>query len=108
MKIHEALSVLHENGYIVNESLQLSFDEYKKEIKDLLKYDFDYYNVDWVDKEYWDKLIKELYSKEKDTRFAAEVLYQYETEEQEHFREEQAWDAAREANYDFERGDVIY
>lgn len=37
MKLDEAIAVLHENGYIVNENLQLSFDEYKEQIKDLLK-----------------------------------------------------------------------
>ena len=100
MKIPEAISVLQENGYIVNESLQLSFDEYKEQIKDLLKSDFDYYNVDWVDNEYWDKLIKELYGKEKDTKFAAEVLYQYETEEQMRAQEEEDLDRMYAGEYD--------
>lgn len=95
MKLNEAIEILHENGYIVNESLQLSFDEYKEKIKDLLKSDFDYYNVDWVDREYWDKLIKELYGKEKDPKSAAEVLYQYETEEQMRAQEEEEEDLDR-------------
>ena len=100
MKLNEAIEILHENGYIVNESLQLSFDEYKEQIKDLLKSDFDYYNVDWVDREYWDKLIKELYSKEKDTKSAAEVLYQYETEEQMKAQEEEDLDRMYAGEYD--------
>jgi len=42
-----------------------------------------------VDKDYWNKLINEMYNDEKDIEDAAEILRDYETEEQERMREEQ-------------------
>lgn len=114
MDLNEALHILKENHYVCNAAGHNGFeldypsvDYYKEQIKIELK-KLGYYNVDWVDNEYWNKLINDLYNDEKDVEFAAEILRQYDTEEQMRAQEEQAWDAAREANYDFERGDVIY
>lgn len=114
MNLNEALHILKENHYVCNTAGHNGFeldypsvDYYKEQIKIELK-KLGYYNVDWIDNEYWNKLINDLYNDEKDVEDAAEILREYETEEQERASEEQAWDAAREANYDFERGDVIY
>jgi len=61
---------------------------YKEQIKIELK-KLGYNTVDWVDKDYWNKLINEMYNDEKDVEDAAEILRDYETEEQERMREEQ-------------------
>lgn len=114
MELDEALNLLRENHYVCNAAGHNGFeldypsvDYYKEQIKIELK-KLGYHNVDWVDTEYWAKLINDLYNDEKDVEDAAEILREYETEEQERMSEEQALDAAREANYDFERGDVSY
>ena len=65
-----------------------SVDYYKEQIKIELK-KLGYYNIDWVDKEYWTKLINDLYNDEKDVEDAAEILGEYETEEQMRAQEEQ-------------------
>jgi hypothetical protein len=39
-----------------------------------------YNTVDWVDREYWTKMINDLYSDEKDVEDAAEILRDYESE----------------------------
>lgn len=71
-----------------NESFENNIDNYKEQIKIELK-KLGYYNIDWVDREYWAKLINDLYNDEKDVEEAAEILRDYETEEQMRAQEEQ-------------------
>lgn len=71
-----------------NESFENNIDNYKEQIKIELK-KLGYYNIDWVDREYWAKLINDLYKDEKDVEEAAEILRDYETEEQMRAQEEQ-------------------
>ena len=71
-----------------NESFENNIDNYKEQIKIELK-KLGYYNIDWVDREYWTKLINDLYNDEKDVEDAAEILRDYETEEQMRAQEEQ-------------------
>jgi hypothetical protein len=49
-----------------------------------------------------------LYSDEKDVEDAAEILRDYESEEQMRAQEEQAQEERLMQNYDFDRGDWIY
>lgn len=114
MKLKEALDILKEHHYECNAAgyngFELDYpsvDYYKEQLKIKLQ-KLGYNTLEWVDKEYWTKLINDLYNDEKDVEDAAEILRDYETEEQERMREEQEWDAAAEVNYDFDRGDVIY
>lgn len=95
MELEEALSILKENHYVCNAAGHNGFeldypsvDDYKEQIKIELK-KLGYYNIDWVDKEYWTKLINDLYNDEKDIEDAAEILREYETEEQMRAQEEQ-------------------
>ena len=95
MRLDEALYILKENHYVCNAAGHNGFeldypsvDDYKEQIKIELK-KLGYYNIDWVDKEYWTKLINDLYNDEKDVEDAAEILQEYETEEQMRAQEEQ-------------------
>jgi len=95
MKLDEALYILREHHYECNAAgyngFELDYpsvDYYKEQIKIELQ-KLGYNTVDWVDKDYWNKLINEMYNDEKDVEDAAEILRDYETEEQERMREEQ-------------------
>ena len=114
MKIERALRLLRENHYVCNAAGHNGFeldypsvDYYREQIKIELK-KLGYNNVDWVDWEYWTKLINDLYSDEKDVEEAAEILRDYENEEQMRAQEEQAQEEQLMNNYDFDRGDWIY
>ena len=114
MKIDQALRLLRENRYVCNaaghDGFELDYpsvDYYREQIKIELK-KLGYNNVDWVDREYWTKLISDLYSDEKDVEDAAEILRDYENEEQMRAQEEQAQEEQLMNNYDFDRGDWIY
>lgn len=102
MELDEALNLLRENHYVCNAAGHNGFeldypsvDYYKEQIKIELK-KLGYYNVDWVDNEYWAKLINDLYNDEKDVEDAAEILREYETEEQIRAQEEQELTNMRE------------
>ena len=102
MELDEALNLLRENHYVCNAAGHNGFeldypsvDYYKEQIKIELK-KLGYYNVDWVDNEYWVKLINDLYNDEKDVEGAAEILREYETEEQIRAQEEQELTNMRE------------
>ena len=114
MKIDQALRLLRENHYVCNAAGHNGFeldypsvDDYREQIKIELK-KLGYNSVDWVDREYWTKLISDLYSDEKDVEDAADILRQYESEEQMRAQEEQAQEEQLMNNYDFDRGDWIY
>ena len=114
MQLDQALRLLRENHYVCNASGHSGFeldypsvDYYREQIKIELK-KLGYNNVDWVDREYWTKLINDLYSDEKDVEEAAEILRDYENEEQMRAQEEQAQEEQLMNNYDFDRGDWIY
>ena len=114
MKIEQALRLLRENNYVCNAAGHNGFeldypsvDYYREQIKNELK-KLGYDSVDWVDREYWTKLINDLYSDEKDVEEAAENLRDYENEEQTRAQEEQAQEEQLMNNYDFDRGDWIY
>ena len=114
MQIDQALRLLRENHYVCNAAGHNGFEldypsveYYREQIKIELK-KLGYNNVDWVDREYWTKLIKDLYSDEKDVEDAADILRQYESEEQMRAQEEQAQEEQLMQNYDFDRGDWIY
>ena len=114
MSLEKALCILREHHYECNAAgyngFELDYpsvDYYKEQIKIELQ-KLGYNTVEWVDKEYWSKLINDLYNDEKDVEAAAEILRDYETEEQERAREEQAQEEQLMNNYDFDRGDWIY
>jgi hypothetical protein len=114
MELNEALLILRENHYVCNAAGHNGFEldypsveSYREQIKIELK-KLGYNRVDWVDREYWTKLINDLYSEEKDVEEAAEVLRDYESEEQMRAQEEQAQEEHLMNNYDFDRGDWIY
>lgn len=114
MQIDQALHILRENHYVCNAAGHNGFeldypsvDDYREQIKIELK-KLGYNTVDWVDREYWTKLINDLYSDEKDVEDAAEILRQYESEEQMRAQEEQAQEEQLMNNYDFDSGDWIY
>lgn len=114
MNIDQALRLLRENHYVCNAAGHNGFEldypsveYYREQIKIELK-KLGYNTVDWVDREYWTKLINDLYSDEKDVEDAAEILRDYESEEQARAQEEQAQEEQLMNNYDFDRGDWIY
>lgn len=114
MKIEQALRLLRENHYVCNAAGHNGFEldypsveYYREQIKIELK-KLGYNTVDWVDREYWTKLINDLYSDEKNVEDAADILRQYESEEQMRAQEEQAQEEQLMNNYDFDRGDWIY
>ena len=114
MKIDQALRLLRENHYVCNAAGHNGFeldypsvDYYRDQIKIELK-KLGYNNVDWVDREYWTKLINDLYNDEKDVEDAADIIRDYENEEQMRAQEEQAQEEQLMNNYDFDRGDWIY
>lgn len=114
MKIEQALRLLRENHYVCNAAGHNGFEldypsveYYREQIKIELK-KHGYNSVDWVEGEYWTKLINDLYSDEKDVEDAADILRQYESEEQMRAQEEQAQEEQLMNNYDFDRGDWIY
>ena len=96
MKIDQALRLLRENHYVCNSAGHSGFEldypsveYYREQIKIELK-KLGYNNVDWVDWECWTKLISDLYSDEKDVEEAADIIRDYENEEQMIAQEEQA------------------
>ena len=114
MQLDQALRLLRENHYVCNAAGHNGFeldypsvDYYREQIKIELK-KLGYNTVDWVDWECWTKLIRDLYSDEKDVEEAAEILRDYENEEQMRAQEEQAQEEQLMDNYDFDRGDWIY
>ena len=114
MQLDQALRLLRENHYVCNAAGHSGFEldypsveYYREQIKIELK-KLGYNNVDWVDRECWTKLINDLYSDEKDVEEAAEILRDYENEEQMRAQEEQAQEEQLMNNYDFDRGDWIY
>lgn len=88
MSLDQAIRILTENHYVCkaagHNGFELDYpsvDYYKEQIKIELK-KLGYNSVDWVDREYWTKLINDLYSDERDVEDAAEILRDYENEEQ--------------------------
>ena len=109
MKIDQELLLLRESRYVLNGAGHSGFeldypsvDYYREHIKIELK-KLGYDNVDWVDWECWTKLINDLYSDEKDVEEAADIIRDYENEEQMRAQEEQAQEEQLMNNYDFDR-----
>lgn len=114
MNLDRALRLLRENHYVCNAAGHNGFeldypsvDDYREQIKIELK-KLGYNSVDWVDREYWTKLINDLYSDKKNVEDAADILRQYESEEEMRAQEEQAQEEQLMNNYDFDRGDWKY
>ena len=96
MKIDQELLLLRESRYVCNSAGHSGFEldypsveYYRDQIKIELK-KLGYNNVDWVDWECWTKLISDLYSDEKAVEEAADIIRDYENEEQMIAQEEQA------------------
>lgn len=92
----QELLLLRESRYVCNSAGHSGFEldypsveYYRDQIKIELK-KLGYNNVDWVDWECWNKLISDLYSDEKDVEDAADIIRDYENEEQMIAQEEQA------------------
>ena len=87
--MRESRYVLNADGHSGFELDYPSVEYYREQIKIELK-KLGYNNVDWVDWECWTKLISDLYSDEKDVEDAADIIRDYENEEQMIAQEEQA------------------
>lgn len=98
MNLNDALELLKENHYVCNAAGHNGFEldypnveYYKGQIEIELK-KLGYTDVSWFNSEYWTKLVNDLYTGKKDVEDAAEIVANYERQEQEWARQEQEAD----------------
>lgn len=71
----------------------MNLQEYRNAIKDYLVNEIGYTIMDWFDKEYWNKMVEDLFNDGKDIKFAAEAIADQEQHEQQQMEDDAYWDA---------------
>lgn len=70
----------------------MNLQEYRNAIKDYLVNEIGYTIMDWFDKEYWNKMVEDLFNDGKDIKFAAEAIADQEHHEQQQMEDDAYWE----------------